>query len=242
MLLLVLFLVFSGRMFPPPLPSSSSSPLLRRSTPAACIDGPFQSDLQAVSERAKQWRGEERRQTLITSLSGRWIHFSGDSTMRMIYYEMINLLSDIDQFGVAITDPDLIAHRLSTRHQNQGVTLPAPLNIKLTFSWSPLLSNLTESLGDILMPRNDMQSDKPERIPSFIIASSGLWDLLYSPLVGVERIRYLSDLSRSLQSRVIEPLWSRKPTVWKERIDKIQRSNGADIEDGHGWVDWNPRR
>ena len=187
---------------------------------------------------------------------------SGDSTLRDTYYQLVSLLESSAQLGEALSDPELIAHRQATRHAPQqhllrsGVAGAAdgsgsPGVIRLSFEWSPYVSNVTTDLRLELLG--------PTRAPpDLMLLSAGLWDLLYGPPpphtsgINAQRLQSFDALAQSTAGFLMEQGFKLHAVERKKRLKLPTAAATAAAsaaaayplirsEEAKGYSDWQPK-
>ena len=150
---------------------------------------------------------------------------SGDSTLRLCYYELINLLQESILFSNPLVDEDIILERKKKKHSNLHTIIGTTI---ITFHWAPFLLNITNNLHTILnnlyeLPLINNLPNIHTTGPDMIILSAGLWDLLYNYKNENETIGNLNNLSTNLFQLFRNKNWNLQPKAWKNSLQKIKQ-------------------
>ena len=212
--------------------------------PPDCLAPAFSAAAPDRLTRDARWRDSAAVAGLHSALNNKWIHFSGDSTLRDTYYQLVALLEHSPTFGRTLTDPAVIALRQAIRHAPQSHTVRAGsgsalTTIRLSFAWSPYVHNVTANLvSELSSPTSSAAA------PDLVVMSSGLWHVLYDPAT-TDRASYLASQASSLSEQLLSHGWQLRPAVRKTRLQRVEseppvmRLIGSEGK-ANGYEDWQP--
>lgn len=216
--------------------------LCNAGNPPDCLAPAFSAAASDRLSRDAHWRDSAAVSGLQSALNNKWIHFSGDSTLRDTYYQLMALLESSPTFGQALTDPAAIAHRQAIRHAPQSHTVRGgpggSSTIRLSFAWSPYVHNVTANLVSEL-------SSSSAAAPDLVVMSSGLWHVLYDTASPADRSAYLASQALALSEQLLSRGWQLRSTVRKSRLQRVEseppvvRIKGSEGS-GKGYEDWQP--